>query len=117
MGNFCEPNVFSKCSFDELVTLYEESKRYNHFVNISETSPLYKYMEEFLKVNQYKTISVFYLQLTRAYIECPLYPNIMIPQSDTENVHTLQEIINKRIQDIKNKNLNKEKEGKTNDND
>ena len=69
MPNFCEPNVFNQCSFEELEILYNESKLYEFFYMIHETSPLYKYKEEFLRVSPYKSISVFYLQLTREYID------------------------------------------------
>lgn len=69
MSKFCYPNVFDKCSFEELAVLYEESKLYSYFYHIPESSPLYKYKEEFLEVSRYKSISVFYLQLTREYID------------------------------------------------
>lgn len=69
MANFKYTNIFNKCTIEELENLYKESKLYNHFAEIPETSPLYKYMQEFLKVSEYRTIAPFYLDLTRALID------------------------------------------------
>lgn len=70
MPKYCNPpDVFYKCSFNELEVLYEESKKYNHFADIPERSPLKPYMEQFLEVSIYKSISQFYLLLTRRYID------------------------------------------------
>lgn len=99
MKEFCVPNVFSKCGFEELTTLYEETKRYNHFADIPETSPLYKYMEKFFKSSPYKSISVFYLQLTRAYIDCSsIYPET--PLAGVSDTNTdFKKLLDKRIQE------------------
>lgn len=70
MPKFCNPpNIFYKCSFNELEVLYNESKKYNHFSDIPEASPLKPYMKQFLEVSVYKSISQFYLLLTRSYID------------------------------------------------
>ena len=69
MTKFTYPNIFYRCEYEELKLLYEESKKYNHFSEIPETSPLYKYMMEYVDTSIYKSISIFYLNLTRALID------------------------------------------------
>lgn len=69
MNKFCDINVFNDCSLEELKLLYDESKRYEQFTDIPETSLLNKYKEKFLEISMYKSISVFYLVLTRTYID------------------------------------------------
>ena len=101
MKEFCEQNVFSKCSFEELETLYEEAKLYNHFADIPEASPLYKYIDVFLNASAYPAYSVFCLQLCRSYIDKQpsLYPLTCVTDDSTD----FKKLLDKRIQENKNK--------------
>ena len=107
MNEYCGTNIFKKCNSEELAILYEESKLYNHIADIPETSSLYKYIDEFLRVSEFKSYAYFCLQICRACIDNTptVYPYYQRPAdlvNETEGVK-FQQILDKRVQEIKNK--------------